>query len=121
MGVILGNGELLCLEVGIPLDAGQAAKALLESEKRSISLGKAGETYFLLMAGIGFDAEIVHRLEDTLSWKRKLGKTAYLLIGLKSLWSIARPSFASRWMEATRWKGTPRSLETRGPMEGGFK
>jgi hypothetical protein len=76
MGVIpLGTANCYALEVGIPLDAGQAAKAILDSERMSISLGKTGETLFLLMAGIGYDAEVVHRLEeDALSWKRKLGK-----------------------------------------------
>ncbi len=86
MGVIpLGTANCYALEVGIPLDASRAAKAILDSERKSISLGKTGETFFLLMAGIGYDAEVVHRLEDALSWKRKLGKAAYLLLGLKSL------------------------------------
>ncbi len=91
MGVIpLGTANCYALEVGIPLDAGRAAKAILDSERISISLGKTGETFFLLMAGIGYDAEVVHRLEDALSWKRKLGKAAYLLIGLKRL-AVYRP------------------------------
>lgn len=86
MGVIpLGTANCYALEVGIPLDALRAAQAILDSEKVCIPLGKAGETYFLLMAGIGYDAEVVHRLEDALGWKRKLGKAAYLLMGLKRL------------------------------------
>jgi YegS/Rv2252/BmrU family lipid kinase len=54
---------------------------MLSWKTRPIDLGYAGGRYFLLMAGIGFDASITSGV--TTEEKRRLGALAYVLRGLK--------------------------------------
>lgn len=77
----LGTMNVWARELGLPLQPRAAAAALLESKVRSIDLGRANERYFLLMAGIGFDAAITAgvRYEE----KRRLGALAYVFRGLE--------------------------------------
>jgi diacylglycerol kinase family enzyme len=50
---------------------------------RRVSVGRAGERYFLLMAGIGLDADIVRAVHPGL--KRLTGEGAYWMAGLRQL------------------------------------
>ena len=77
----LGTANVLALETGLPMDlAGQCENAV-RGEVRQVTLGRAGERYFLLMAGAGFDAEVVRLVN--LRVKRWLGKGAYLLSAMR--------------------------------------
>jgi len=90
LGVIpLGTANCFAHESGIPVNPAKAARMLLESRPRRIHLGKAGETYFLLMASVGFDAEVVDRLSSTL--KQRLGKLAYILTALRLFFQYRPP------------------------------
>ena len=53
-------------ETGIPLSLPDAARVLLYGVRRRVDLGRAGNRYFLMMAGIGFDAEVTRRVEKSL-------------------------------------------------------
>jgi YegS/Rv2252/BmrU family lipid kinase len=83
----IGMVNVLAREVGVPLGVKDAVNAALNRMPRSISLGKitfgGGQRYFLLMAGIGFDARTVATVN--LRLKRMLGKGAYVLNGFKTL------------------------------------
>jgi YegS/Rv2252/BmrU family lipid kinase len=80
LGVIpLGTANVLALETGIPTDPEAACRLVLAGRPRAIHLGMAGSRRFLLMAGAGFDAEVVYSM--TASWKRTMGKSAYFLAG----------------------------------------
>jgi len=48
-----------------------------------VAAGPQGERYFLMMAGAGFDARMVHTVNHGL--KRRLGKVAYWVAGLSQL------------------------------------
>jgi diacylglycerol kinase (ATP) len=50
-------------ELGLSLDPAEATRQLLTGQIRRIDLGRVNGRYFLLMAGIGFDAEAIHALE----------------------------------------------------------
>lgn len=64
LGVLpLGTVNVWAREAGIPLDLAGARAVLLEGVRRRIDLGRAGTRYFLLMAGIGIDAEAARRVE----------------------------------------------------------
>jgi YegS/Rv2252/BmrU family lipid kinase len=64
LGVLpLGTVNVWAREVGIPLYAPDACDVLLNGVRRRVDLGQAGSRYFLLMAGIGFDAEVARRVE----------------------------------------------------------
>ncbi|MEW6103673.1 MAG: diacylglycerol kinase family protein [bacterium] len=86
LGVIpLGTVNVFCQEVGIGLDSLSACDCLKEGEIKRIDLGLAGNRYFILCAGIGFDAHVVSELEK--EFKRIMGALAYPISGLKSLFS----------------------------------
>jgi diacylglycerol kinase (ATP) len=61
-----------------------AAETLLDAQVRAIDLGKAGERYFLLMAGIGFDAAVTAEVRS--AEKRRLGVFAYVFRALDLAW-----------------------------------
>lgn len=79
----LGTTNVFALEAGIPFDVEQACAIAIAGSPQPVCLGLAGETRFLLMAGIGFDADVVYRVSGRL--KRWTGKFAYLASGLRCL------------------------------------
>jgi len=65
LGVLpLGTMNVWARETGIPLTLADARELLLVGVRRRVDLGRAGSRYFLLMAGIGMDAEVVRRVEE---------------------------------------------------------
>ncbi len=79
----LGTANVFALEVGLSFDIEQACRIALEGKMRPVCLGLAGETRFLLMAGIGFDAEVVYGINPRL--KSRIGKLAYIAGGMQAL------------------------------------
>ncbi len=79
----LGTTNVFALEAGIPFDIESACAIALDGTVRPVCLGMAGETRFLLMAGVGFDAEVVYGIN--LRLKRWTGKLAYLAGGVTAL------------------------------------
>ncbi len=75
-----GTTNVFALEVGIPFDVEQACAVALTGTPRPVCIGLAGDSRFLLMAGIGFDAEVVAGV--SLGLKRRVGKLAYLVSAL---------------------------------------
>jgi len=64
LGVLpLGTVNVWARETGIPLRLDQAREVLVQGIHRRIDVGRANDRYFLLMAGIGFDAEVARRVE----------------------------------------------------------
>jgi len=90
VGVIpAGTANVLARELGFGPNAFAAVKRLGECVPRRVPLGLlkcepgGQERYFLLMAGIGFDAHIVYQLN--LPLKARLGQAAYWLGSLRQL------------------------------------
>lgn len=74
--VPLGTGNVLASELGLSPDSLQRSLDVLRAGKiRRIDLGQAGTTRFLLMAGFGFDAEVVQSVPTRA--KGVFGKLAY--------------------------------------------
>jgi diacylglycerol kinase (ATP) len=72
LGVLpMGTVNVWAREIGIPLGASEAREVLLNGVRRQVDLGRAGPRYFLLMAGVGFDAEVVKRVER--NWLKRVG------------------------------------------------
>jgi YegS/Rv2252/BmrU family lipid kinase len=64
LGVLpIGTVNVWAREMGIPLRLSQARELLISGVRRRVDLGRAGSHYFLLMAGIGFDAEVARRVD----------------------------------------------------------
>jgi YegS/Rv2252/BmrU family lipid kinase len=67
LGVLpMGTVNVWAREMNIPLATSQAREVLLSGTKRLVDLGRAGGHFFLLMAGVGFDAEVARRVEHSL-------------------------------------------------------
>ena len=85
----LGTTNVFAIETGIPFLLEDACRIALEAPARPVCTGIAGDRYFLLMAGIGFDAEVVYGIN--LRLKRWIGKLAYVVGGL-SAWMQRPPA-----------------------------
>jgi YegS/Rv2252/BmrU family lipid kinase len=84
LGVLRGGmGNVFAKEVGISRRPEHALTSQLNGERRRFDLGKVNDRRFLLMAGVGIDAEVVRAVPE--SWKRKLGSTSYAIWALKLL------------------------------------
>lgn len=70
-----GTVNVLALELGIPLDPADACRLVDTGHLSWIDLGKAGERYFSLMAGVGMDAAVIQSLNPTL--KKVLHEAAF--------------------------------------------
>jgi len=77
LGLIpLGTGNVFASELGLDPNSLEHSLAVIERSKtRRIDLGKAGDRRFLLMAGFGFDAEVVQSVPSRA--KGVFGKLAY--------------------------------------------
>jgi YegS/Rv2252/BmrU family lipid kinase len=80
LGVLpMGTVNVWARETNIPLDITGAREVLLHGVTRRIDLGKVNDRYFLLMAGIGFDAVVAQAVEN--KPVKRLGVLGYLLVG----------------------------------------
>jgi diacylglycerol kinase family enzyme len=84
-----GTANVLAQELKLGSSLERVAARLEECRPRRISVGHLTcdggrvSRHFLLMAGIGFDAYIVHRIDHSL--KSRVGKLAYWVAGFKVL------------------------------------
>jgi diacylglycerol kinase (ATP) len=85
-----GTVNVWAREVGIPSDPARNAALIWEGERRRVDLGRAGDRYFLLMAGIGLDADVAARV--TRPEKRRWGPLAYVGRGVVTAfrWPLQR-------------------------------
>ncbi len=95
LGVIPGGtANVWAKEVGIPRDPLKAIAIAAQGESRRIDLGRAmgratgpgglgmkGDRHFLLMAGLGFDGHVIHRLAPAA--KERWGALAYVVTGFR--------------------------------------
>lgn len=84
LGILpMGTVNVLAREFGIPLDATEALQIALTGQPRRVDLGMANGQPFTLMAGMGFDAKVVHEVIPSL--KELFGPLAYVTAGLQAL------------------------------------
>ncbi len=76
-----GTVRIWAKEAQIPRRPLEAVKAAVEGERRRIDLGRAGERYFLLMAGYGLDGAIARRVN--LGLKSRLGAATYAVAAVR--------------------------------------
>jgi diacylglycerol kinase family enzyme len=99
LGVIpLGTANVLAHELGLPFAPRAVAAALAFGRTRLLWPGLArsaqGTRLFVQMLGVGFDAQVVHRLPLTL--KRVFGRGAYVLQSLRETERYKFPSVRLR-------------------------
>ena len=70
-----GTSDLLAREVGIPRKPIDAVRVLEKSTPEQIDVGRAGDRYFVLMAGFGLGTTVI---QNTSLWlKSKIGAVSY--------------------------------------------
>ncbi len=77
-----GTTNVLALDLNIDLNPEKAAKLFINPKFKKIYLGSINDRRFVLMAGVGFDAESVKNVNAKI--KKLSGKFAYFLSGLYS-------------------------------------
>jgi diacylglycerol kinase (ATP) len=87
-----GTANVWAGEIHMERDPVKAMRQIVHGERRLVDLGRADGRCFLLMAGIGFDAEIVPGVNRRL--KRLIGPLAYILAGVVAVFR-ARDRVAS--------------------------
>ncbi len=79
-----GTVNIWARELGMPLSPVHAAESLVSGRIEQIDLGRANDRYFLLMAGFGFDGEVVRRVRRLERFKGRLGILPYVAAGMFS-------------------------------------
>ena len=88
-----GTVNIWAKEMQIPRRPVKAVKAAIEGDRRRVDLGRAGERYFVLMAGYGLDGAIARRVD--LGLKSRLGAVTYAFAAVR---------------ESLRYRSTPVTL-----------
>lgn len=84
LGIIpFGTSNVFALEAGIPLSTPAACSVIKCGNIRKVNLGKANDRYFMLMASVGFDAEMIYRLSAHVP--RQQGKSAFYFEALRGM------------------------------------
>lgn len=83
-----GTANVLAAEIHFPSNIDQVVKRILRGNTEQVTVGKANDRYFLLMAGIGLDAAVSAAVDPNL--KRHLGKGAFAIAALKFIreWNL---------------------------------
>ena len=82
--VPMGTQNVLAFELGLPIADPDATLALLRvGRTRRIDVGRAGGRHFVLMAGFGFDAQVVREVLRPM--KALLGPAAYAIAAAGAL------------------------------------
>jgi diacylglycerol kinase (ATP) len=87
----LGTANVLAAELGLSADHDAIARTIAEGAARPVTVGMANGRRFILMAGVGFDAQVVATVN--LKIKRRFGKVAYGLAILRQLLVYGFPSY----------------------------
>lgn len=80
-----GTANVLAAEINFPSRIGEVVKRILAGNVKRVTVGKANDRYFLLMAGVGIDAAVAGSVDPRL--KKRLGKAAFVISAMKFLWN----------------------------------
>lgn len=81
LGIIpCGTANLFAAGLCIPSSIHKAIDILINGSTKKVDIGKAGDEYFALRIGVGYDADVVNNTKR--SWKKIFGYWAYLMQGI---------------------------------------
>jgi YegS/Rv2252/BmrU family lipid kinase len=78
-----GTGNLLAANLGLPSDPAEAVALAVHGQRRRIDVGSCGAARFVVMAGMGFDAQLVGEASEQL--KARIGWPAYVVSAARHL------------------------------------
>ena len=95
LGLIpLGTANVLAAEIGQDPSPERVAETIASGQRWPVRLGRVGGARFLLMAGAGFDADVVAGID--LALKRRAGKFAYAWRAVTGAFSYPFPPVTVR-------------------------
>lgn len=99
-----GTGNDFARAAGIPIDPGEAARAIITGRPRPVDLLEVngGEAWAVNIIGVGFDAAVAERTNRRLRFLG--GKTAYIMAVVRELVHY-RPSHVRLTVDGETWKG----------------
>jgi len=86
-----GTTNVVAAALGLPADPVAAARALVAGGVREMDAGRAGDGVFLMQVSGGLDARVMAAVDPR--WKRRLGKLAVALTGLREWARYRFPPF----------------------------
>jgi YegS/Rv2252/BmrU family lipid kinase len=84
-----GTANLLAANLGIPEDLAEAVRIAFHGARRPLDLGRLNGEHFAVMAGVGFDADMLADADR--GAKARLGRLAYVRAGLRHIRGGASP------------------------------
>lgn len=88
IGIIpCGTANLFASGLSIPTNIDRAIDILFDGTTKDVDIGKAGEKYFALRVGVGYDADIINGA--CIPLKDNLGYLAYLIEGIKNSFHLS--------------------------------
>ncbi|MDQ3379491.1 MAG: YegS/Rv2252/BmrU family lipid kinase [Actinomycetota bacterium] len=78
-----GTANLFASNLGIPQDVEEAVRIGLQGPRRTLDVGRMNDERFVVMAGAGFDAQMIREADGGL--KDRFGRMAYVWTGMKQL------------------------------------
>jgi diacylglycerol kinase (ATP) len=78
-----GTANLLAHNLGIPQDLSDAVHIAFHGQRRQLDLGWIAGEHFAVLAGVGFDADMIRDADRGL--KTRLGRLAYVRAGLRNV------------------------------------
>jgi YegS/Rv2252/BmrU family lipid kinase len=84
-----GTANLLARDLGIPVDLAAAVRIGLHGERRRLDLGRLNGEHFAVMAGAGFDGDLIRDADR--GSKERLGRLAYVWSALSHVRDQAVP------------------------------
>ncbi len=78
-----GTANLLAHNLGIPQDLAEAVHIGFHGQRRQLDLGWIAGEHFAVLAGVGFDADMIRDADRGL--KTRLGRLAYLRAGVRNV------------------------------------
>jgi YegS/Rv2252/BmrU family lipid kinase len=97
-----GTANLLATNLGIPIELAGALDVALHGDRRRLDVGVVNGERFAVMAGTGFDAEMIRNADRKL--KDKTGRLAYVWSGARAL-RVPRRRMRVRVDDATFFDG----------------
>jgi YegS/Rv2252/BmrU family lipid kinase len=86
-----GTTNVVAGALGLPDDPLAAARALARPERRELDVGRFGDERFLMQVSGGLDSRVMARVDPR--WKKRLGKLAVVVAGLRAWFSYDFPVF----------------------------
>lgn len=115
-----GTGNLLAANLGLSTDLGTGLQVALERGRRRLDVGEFEGRYFTVMAGMGFDAQMLAATSETT--KKRIGWPAYVIGAARHLRDRPmRLEISIDGAPPVRWRARSVLVANVGRLQGGVR